>query len=543
VISGLVALTLALFTGHSSARTDATTGFAVTASVSPDPMIIGDTATYHVVVTNTGASDATGVTTTMTITPDNAVTFGTLPAGCTASGQGVTCTDATLASGASVTYDIPVTVNPSLSDGTNLRFEATTRDAAGDTGSTPPGGLITQAHTQVDVGIVKSGPTQVDKDGTITYTLTVRNYGPSDAPQVFVHDPTDGNLVTITDLPAECPASGLTVSCDLGTLSPGETRTFTFTVTVNSSVAEGTVIQNCATVNVGKPDVNPDNNTSCADTTVGPSTAPVAELSIVKSAPAEVGEDGTIRYTVNITNHGPDGAGDVVVYDPANDIPATIVTLPGECDTADGTVTCHLGDLAAGVTKTIEVVAQADHGTAPDTVIENCSDVYSDTDDPDVNDNESCADTTVEETTPPPTADVVVTKDGPATAREGDTITYVVTVTNHGPDEATNVVVSDPIDETFLTPMAVPDGCAVTDGTVTCEAGTLAPGASASFRITATVSPDAEPGTQIDNCAEVRSTRTRLSEEPAPWCVETGVSGQPAPKPSKPVPPIVPVTG
>jgi uncharacterized repeat protein (TIGR01451 family) len=86
-------------TCDSSARTDAATEFAVSASVSPDPMIIGDTAIYHVVVTNTGTVDAADATTTMTITPDNAVTFGTLPAGCTASGQVVTCPDATLAAG------------------------------------------------------------------------------------------------------------------------------------------------------------------------------------------------------------------------------------------------------------------------------------------------------------------------------------------------------------------------------------------------------------------------------------------------------------
>jgi uncharacterized repeat protein (TIGR01451 family) len=456
-----------------------------------------------------------------------------------------------------VTYDIPVTVNPSLSDGTNLRFEATTRDAAGDTGSTPPGGLITQAHTQVDVGIVKSGPTQVDKDGTITYTLTVTNYGPSDAPQVFVQDPTDGNLVTITDLPAECPASGLTVSCDLGTLSPGETRTFTFTVTVNSSVAEGTVIQNCATVNVGKPDVNPDNNTSCADTTVGGGGAggtsgTEADLAITKSAPSTVEPDGTIHYTVTVTNRGPDDASQVVIHDPVNGAPVSVDSLPSGCYLADDTVTCDLGTLAAGESVTLNFILHADADADTGTVIENCADAYSDTDDPDVTNAESCTSTVVGAVAPP-TADIEVGKDGPATAHPGETVTYVLTVTNHGPADATDLTVSDPLDETFLSPVALPDGCGLRDGTVNCTVDRLAAGESRSFRITVKVNSDAASGTWIENCAEARSTRTLLRDAPDSWCVQTEVRphvpGEPAPRPGRPAPgrpaplPVVPVTG
>ena len=46
-------------------------------------------------------------------------------------------------------------------------------------------------------------------------------------------------------------------------------------------------------------------------------------------------------------------------------------------------------------------------------------------------------------------ADLAVLKSGPATAAPGDTISYILTVTNAGPGEAADVVVRDPTLEAF----------------------------------------------------------------------------------------------
>jgi uncharacterized repeat protein (TIGR01451 family) len=168
-------------------------------------------------------------------------------------------------------------------------------------------------------------------------------------------------------------------------------------------------------------------------------------------------------------------------------------------------------------------------------VIENCADAYSDTDDPDVGNNESCTSTVVGNVAPP-TANVEVGKKGPATAHAGETITYELTVTNHGPGDAYDLIVSDPLDATYLTTVALPDDCTVRDGTVNCTAGRLTGGETRTFRITVKVNPHAAAGSWIENCDEVRSARTLLREVPGTACVQTEVRPHAPGKPAKPAP-------
>jgi uncharacterized repeat protein (TIGR01451 family) len=530
VVSGLAALTLALLTGHSLAaaslpdaagQNDAAS-LSVSASVSPDPMIIGGDATYSVTTKNNGGTAAGNPTTTITLPQGVTVDPATpLPAGCTTSGQVVTCTQSSLDAGSSVTYDIPVKVSPSLSDGTNLRLEARAQDGTGASGSAT---LISVARTQVDVEISKSGPATVNADGTITYTLTVTNNGPSDAPQVVVHDATNGNLTTITGLPPECPASGLTVTCNLGTLGPGETRTFTFTVKANPGIAGGTPIPNCAVVDVGKPDTVPDNNISCLNTIVGSGSLPIANLTVTKSAPATVDPDGTIHYTVTVTNRGPNPAENVVISDPLNVPLDEASSLPDGCAASGGTVTCQAGTLAVGETKTYEFTVKLGGTVMPGTNILNCAAAISH--------NTllrilpyACAQTVVKP--PPPNADVTVAKSGPATVDPDGTITYTFTVSNNGPDAAADVVVRDPLGGLPVTVTSLPEGCEPADGTVTCRLGTVAAGEHRTIEITVTADPDAVPGTPIENCSAVDT----VTGDPDPGnndsCTSTVVSPAP----------------
>jgi uncharacterized repeat protein (TIGR01451 family) len=89
-----------------------------------------------------------------------------------------------------------------------------------------------------------------------------------------------------------------------------------------------------------------------------------------------------------------------------------------------------------------------------------------------------------------PGADLAVTKTGPTTLKVGLNATYTITVTNNGPATATGVVMTDtlPYNAEFksITPST---GCTrktvnyVT--TVTCNIGTMAPGATRTFTLVA----------------------------------------------------------
>ena len=103
-----------------------------------------------------------------------------------------------------------------------------------------------------------------------------------------------------------------------------------------------------------------------------------------------------------------------------------------------------------------------------------------------------------------PGADVAIVKTGPALVTEGQTYSYTLAVTNNGPATATGVTVSDPLpaNTTFVSASA---GCTLAAGTVTCNVGTLASGAGASFTVTVKAGG---AGTTIVNKATVSANQS-----------------------------------
>jgi uncharacterized repeat protein (TIGR01451 family) len=100
-------------------------------------------------------------------------------------------------------------------------------------------------------------------------------------------------------------------------------------------------------------------------------------------------------------------------------------------------------------------------------------------------------------------ADLEIVKTAPTGVIAGKDTTYDLLVTNHGPDTAQSVVVSDPL-PAGLTFVSASSGCTAAGGTVTCTLPSLAVGASTTFHITAHVSPSAKGS--ISNTATVTSS-------------------------------------
>ncbi|MER7197849.1 calcium-binding protein [Streptomyces sp. CB01635] len=114
--------------------------------------------------------------------------------------------------------------------------------------------------------------------------------------------------------------------------------------------------------------------------------------------------------------------------------------------------------------------------------------------------------------TPPPSADLSVTKTGPATVTIGDRATYTVTVTNNsGTASATGVSVSDTLTGPAASVVSATPSqgtCTTTATSASCSLGTLAPGAHPT--VTIVVEPRAN-GTLTD-----RATATATAADPTP---------------------------
>jgi uncharacterized repeat protein (TIGR01451 family)/CSLREA domain-containing protein len=122
-------------------------------------------------------------------------------------------------------------------------------------------------------------------------------------------------------------------------------------------------------------------------------------------------------------------------------------------------------------------------------------------------------------------ADLEISKaDSPDPVTVGDNLTYTITVTNRGPDAATNVVVTDTL-PSGVTFVSASPGCVHAAGVVTCNLGNIPAGGSVTITIVVTVTA---PGT-ISNTATVTSDtldpNTANNSDAEPTEVQSGPIG------------------
>ena len=99
------------------------------------------------------------------------------------------------------------------------------------------------------------------------------------------------------------------------------------------------------------------------------------------------------------------------------------------------------------------------------------------------------------------TADLTVTTSGPATATAGDVVSYVVTVTNHGPAAAAHVVISDAPSAggmAILGASSAAGTCSSTSARATCQVSSLASGAVATMTVSVRMTG---VGTRVDSAS------------------------------------------
>jgi uncharacterized repeat protein (TIGR01451 family) len=120
-----------------------------------------------------------------------------------------------------------------------------------------------------DVAVTKTdAPDPVRVNGTLTYTLVVRNNGPLAASGVALTDrlPKGAGFGSATTTQGSCgKPSKTSLTCSLGTIASGSSVTVTITI---KPTGPGT-LTNTATVSATSPrDPNTANNTATATTTV-----------------------------------------------------------------------------------------------------------------------------------------------------------------------------------------------------------------------------------------------------------------------------------
>ena len=371
-----------------------------------------------------------------------------------------------------------------------------------------------------DVSLTKSdSPDPVVAGQFLYYTVTAHNAGPNLAPDVVVVDTLPAGVTYVVDTDACVQAPAGTLTCNLGDIPAGESRTFTIQVSVSPGAAPG-VLTNNATVSSALADPNSSDNTASAVTIVNEQ----ADLRVLKECkPDQPNKQpaGTPTFCdIYVDNLGPSDARNVVIKDTI--ISSTPVSISSVVSTSTVnpaavcaplssgpvtsiTITCADSVLPAGARDTIRVTfVAANAGDVDDTAC-----VSSDTPDPNISNN--CA---VGRVSFAAASDLALLKDAtPNPVTAGQNLTYQLHITNLGPSAAPNVVVRDslPAQVSFVSSAPSQGSCqaGVVPGDpakpLTCNLGALASGAGATITVIVKVNSDVPAGTILVNNADVSS--------------------------------------
>jgi uncharacterized repeat protein (TIGR01451 family) len=222
-------------------------------------------------------------------------------------------------------------------------------------------------------------------------------------------------------------------------------------------------------------------NLSTATCTNGGGQCPGVDMAVAMSAsPSPVTVQSNLTYTISVTNNGPDAAKGVAVSQTLGpgEVFVTGSASQGTVTASGSTVSCTLGNMAAGSNATISVVVVP---TATGAVFSTAT-VSSSVQDIDPSNNSATVGVLVN----PQLADLVLSLTGSVNPVPlGGLLTYTVSVTNRGPVTAQNVVVTNllPASVSIVSVSSSQGTSASSTGKVINSLGMLAKGASATVTI------------------------------------------------------------
>ena len=454
---------------------------------------VGNNITFTLTASNAGPDAATNVAITDVLPAGLTFVSSTPSQGTFASGTGV-WTVGTIASAGAATLQIVTTV--ATTGAKSNSAQVTAADQA-DSDSTPNNGVaseddqatVTVTPQVIDLSLTKSvDVASPNVGGNITYTLTLANAGPNSATNATVTDVLPTGMTFVSSTPSQGSYASGTGIWTAGTLASGANATLQIVATVTTSGTKTNTAQVTA-ADQADADSTPNNSVASEDDQAAVSVTPQsADLSIAKTVSDTTPDIGdSVTFTVTVSNAGPDAATNVTALDTFPTGMTFVSATPGQGTYVNSTGIWTVGTIANGATATLSIIATVTAATSQTNTAEITT---SDQFDPDSTPGNgvSTEDDLVSIVLTPTAADLSLLKTvSSATPNVGDNVTFTLTVSNAGPDHATNVAVTDLLPSGLTFVSSTPSQGTYVSSTGLWTVGSVSSGAAASLQVVATV--------------------------------------------------------
>jgi uncharacterized repeat protein (TIGR01451 family) len=477
----------------------------------------GDTVRFTVTVSNAGPNTATGVAVRDAV-PSGYSSVTNISNGGTFSAGNVDWTSLTIPVGGSVALTFDALV---LASGSYTNYAQVQASDNFDPDSTPGDNSTNQDDDDTltpvvvpvsDLGLVKSVgfvtdtvPLGVYNAGDVVqFTVTVSNAGPNTATGVAVRDAVPSGYTSVGSISHGGTLSGGNVDWTGLTIPVGGNVALTFQATLAATGSYTNYAQVMASDNPD-PDSTPGNNSTTEDDddTLTPNVVPVSDLSLVKSVaivndtfPAgSINAGDTVRFTVTVSNAGPNTATGVAVRDavPSGYSSVTNISNGGTFSAGNVDWTSLTIPVGGSVALTFDALVLAS-GSYTNYAQVQASDNF----DPDSTPGDNSTNQDDDDTLTPvvvPVSDLSLVKSvGFVTDtvplgvyNAGDVVQFTVTVSNAGPNTATGVAVRDAVPSGYTSVGSISHGGTLSGGNVDWTGLTIPVGGNVALTFQATL--------------------------------------------------------
>lgn len=479
---------------------------SVSMSANVNPVNTSSHLVYSFVVGNAGPQAAEQTKLQLSLGSGASFVSGTASQGTcsTLTTQIISCSLNTIASGsqatASVTISAPSTAG-TLTSSATVSSALDDNSSANNTASVNT--TVSSLSTNLQIASLTASAATIAVGDTVTYQAVVGNLSAQATSDVVVTDlfsPAAGmELVSssTTAVNAPSPSSPCSesprgqINCQLGTLNAfGNNSTANLSLTVRA--IQGGTLASQATISGNANDTNTSNDSQVISTEVSGEVADVSVAVTASANPIALGEN--LTYTVTVANVSTANSASNVTLTSSLDSNVTFVSATpeqGSCSFSLGTVNCALESLGVSAsTKVVIVVTPSSVGT-----VSHSAQVGTSSFDSDSSNDSASLNVTVGSAS----ADISVSASaGVDTVLVGDSLTYTTTVSNAGPNAASDITLTSTLstNATLVSASTSQGSCSQSGQTWACAIGSLAANAAATLSF---VALPTEAGTLVNS--------------------------------------------